>query len=863
MATTSKSATRDGALQRRRLIERPRLLALLDESTARVRTLVAPAGYGKTTLAEQWIARDGRASVWFKVRRSSADVAGLALGLARASTSLVPGCDERLREHLRALPAPAENVEVLAEILGEDLAAWPADAWLVVDEYEEIVGAEDAERFIEALIAGSPIQFLVTSRLRPAWSTEKAILYGDIAEIGQDDLAMDDEEAAEVLAGRSAPSTSGLLAVAKGWPAVLGLASVTPAEVGPLDDVPETLYRYFAQEVFGAFEEDVQAGLESLAIAPVLDRVLAVALLGPELSERVCTSALDIGIMVERSGQLELHPLARTFMRDRAHHAADTRAAIAERCLAHYRERRDWEGAFDVIARHGAPESLETVLVEALDELLGTGRISTLEAWHAIATEAGLSTPWFALARAEVALRRGRFTEAQTSAEAAALRNPDLAYRALHIAARAAHLASREEEALEFYELAESAATTDSETREAVWGRLMCLIDLEREQAAELLEQLSSAMIRSNPLDVIRCAGVRLTYQLRLGELNLAEADRANELIESLPDPLARTSFECNYAWALALAARYPDAVVVAGSAIERARRLRLDFALPYALCVSAMANAGLRQWILADAQIKEALYEAQSSNNSYARHVCLGVLIRILAQQGRHEEALAIEIPDLPGSLPAGHAEACASRALVLASTSRLSDASDLAEEARGSSSAIEPTTLISAVDAIVALKSRDQAAPRHIADLVQRAFERGALDLLITTYRSTPELLGVLLVSAPHRDQISKLVCRVEDEDLAAAVGQPLASDDRRELLSRREREVLDLVEHRLTNRQIAAALFISESTVKVHVHHIFDKLGVRSRAELAMQARLRGLSQATSAITGGDATGVPSLL
>ncbi len=37
------------------------------------------------------------------------------------------------------------------------------------------------------------------------------------------------------------------------------------------------------------------------------------------------------------------------------------------------------------------------------------------------------------------------------------------------------------------------------------------------------------------------------------------------------------------------------------------------------------------------------------------------------------------------------------------------------------------------------------------------------------------------------------------------------------------------------RLTNREIAKILFIEESTVKVHVHHIYDKLGVRSRIAL----------------------------
>ena len=89
--------------------------------------LVAPAGYGKTTLAEQWVARDGRCGAWFTARSSATDVAALALGLARSSTSIVADCDVRLREHMRALPAPAENVETLAEILGEDLAEWPVE----------------------------------------------------------------------------------------------------------------------------------------------------------------------------------------------------------------------------------------------------------------------------------------------------------------------------------------------------------------------------------------------------------------------------------------------------------------------------------------------------------------------------------------------------------------------------------------------------------------------------------------------------------------------------------------------------------------------------------------------------------------
>ena len=48
--------------------------------------------------------------------------------------------------------------------------------------------------------------------------------------------------------------------------------------------------------------------------------------------------------------------------------------------------------------------------------------------------------------------------------------------------------------------------------------------------------------------------------------------------------------------------------------------------------------------------------------------------------------------------------------------------------------------------------------------------------------------------------------------------------------------EREVLELLVAGRSNPEIARTLFISESTAKVHVRHIFDKLGVNSRAEAA---------------------------
>jgi len=55
----------------------------------------------------------------------------------------------------------------------------------------------------------------------------------------------------------------------------------------------------------------------------------------------------------------------------------------------------------------------------------------------------------------------------------------------------------------------------------------------------------------------------------------------------------------------------------------------------------------------------------------------------------------------------------------------------------------------------------------------------------------------------------------------------------------LTPRERELVELVRQGLRNRDIAARLGVTEGTVKVYLHSIFDKVGVGSRTELAIRA------------------------
>jgi DNA-binding NarL/FixJ family response regulator len=77
-----------------------------------------------------------------------------------------------------------------------------------------------------------------------------------------------------------------------------------------------------------------------------------------------------------------------------------------------------------------------------------------------------------------------------------------------------------------------------------------------------------------------------------------------------------------------------------------------------------------------------------------------------------------------------------------------------------------------------------------------------------------------------------------------VAPAVAAKLADRVTQEPLTARELNVLRLVADGKTNKEIGAALSIAESTVKVHLTHLFEKLGVSSRTEAIATAARRGL-------------------
>src|SRR5258708_4659036 len=187
-------AQKDVSPAQRHIIERPRLYRLLDEADARIILLCAPAGYGKTTLARQWVGKRGRRSFVYQARSGSVDPVALAEGIADAIAPEFPGAQKHLREYLLAASRPDDEPQVLAEVLAENVDTWPLDSWLVVDDYQLFLGATHSEAVVEHFGNLTQAKMLITSREHPRWITARRVLYGQAFELGRDELAMNQEE---------------------------------------------------------------------------------------------------------------------------------------------------------------------------------------------------------------------------------------------------------------------------------------------------------------------------------------------------------------------------------------------------------------------------------------------------------------------------------------------------------------------------------------------------------------------------------------------------------------------------------------------------------------------------------------------
>jgi len=119
--------------------------------------------------------------------------------------------------------------------------------------------------------------------------------------------------------------------------------------------------------------------------------------------------------------------------------------------------------------------------------------------------------------------------------------------------------------------------------------------------------------------------------------------------------------------------------------------------------------------------------------------------------------------------------------------------------------------------------------------------------------------------IVQALQRGASAYIVKSIDSVDLAAAIRQaasgkfyclgPLTPEERKQDneagLSDREVEILQRVAQGLSNRAIAGELWLSDQTVKFHLHNIYRKLGVANRTEAARYAYANGLAEAPAPV------------
>jgi DNA-binding NarL/FixJ family response regulator len=123
---------------------------------------------------------------------------------------------------------------------------------------------------------------------------------------------------------------------------------------------------------------------------------------------------------------------------------------------------------------------------------------------------------------------------------------------------------------------------------------------------------------------------------------------------------------------------------------------------------------------------------------------------------------------------------------------------------------------------------------------DEVVDAVRLGVAGMVLKETASRQMLQVLSKVAAGETSLDQKVVRRAVDKLLRAKAGMMQAQ----RVLTNRELEIVRLVATGLRNKQIADQLSITEGTVKIHLHTIFEKLGVSSRVELSNYARERSL-------------------
>jgi LuxR family transcriptional regulator, maltose regulon positive regulatory protein len=247
--------------------------------------VVAPAGYGKTTLLSQWAVRDDRAFAWVQVNEAGNDPKVLLGHVARALDAVEP-IDVRVFDALAARGSSVPGSVVPR--LGSAFWSMSTPVVLVLDDVHALRNFE-CRGALSVLADHVPVgsQLALASRVQPPLRIARLRAEGKIAEISPADLSFTHEEAASLLLNAgvalSGDELTELHQRTEGWAAGLYFAALYLREVGSLQGTAVT---------FGGGDRFTNGYMESMFLARIEPRRRAF-LTRTAVLERMCGPLCD------------------------------------------------------------------------------------------------------------------------------------------------------------------------------------------------------------------------------------------------------------------------------------------------------------------------------------------------------------------------------------------------------------------------------------------------------------------------------------------------------------------------------------------------------------------------------------------
>jgi len=285
------------------LVPRPRLTDRLEREPGRRLTLLsAPAGFGKTTLLNEWFGRSangGRSVAWVSLDEGDNDpVRFLTYLIAALRGTGEEGFGEGVLAALRS-PEPPRMEAVLGALINE-LAALPGEVAVVLDDYHTI-DSESVHRIVSFLLERLPedARLVISGRVDPPLPLARLRARGQMTELHASDLRFTLEEAAAFLGDAmgldvSADDVAALEGVTEGWIAALQLAALSMKErkdasgfIRSFSGTHRDVFDFLAEEVLERQIEPVQSFLLETSILDSLSGPLCDALTGRNDGQRM------------------------------------------------------------------------------------------------------------------------------------------------------------------------------------------------------------------------------------------------------------------------------------------------------------------------------------------------------------------------------------------------------------------------------------------------------------------------------------------------------------------------------------------------------------------------------------------------